>query len=273
MEFRLLGPVDVVVGGRVRDAGPPRQRLVLAILAAEAGRAVSVESLIDRVWDEPSPKHPRRTLQVYLSRIRQLMCNSNVSGFPPVAVVRRSGGYLLDVAPERVDVHRFLRLISHARHRDCPIVERVAVLRQALELWRGRPLSDLPGQWAPRIRHCWQLQYQETVVEWAQATLLAGDPGAALPRLSELVGEHPLVESLAAVYMRVLYAAGRPAEALDYYTTVQRHLAAELGADPGTELQRLHLRILSADPALAPPAPVAAADSQLRLVPAPPPQL
>jgi DNA-binding SARP family transcriptional activator/Tfp pilus assembly protein PilF len=253
MEFRLLGAVEIVLSDRVLDIGPPQRRLVLAILAAEAGRPVSTESLVDRVWDE-APDRARRTLQVHISRIRRLLETTS----EPVKVVRRSGGYLLDVAPDRVDALRFRRLVDRARSGDRPELERVALLGQALDLWRGLPLSDLPGEWAARARQGWQQQYLEAVRAWALACLQTADPGAVLARLSELVTEHPLVESLTAVYMRALYAAGRPADALEHYTMVRRHLAEELGADPGPELQQLHRQILSADPALDTPATAAA---------------
>jgi len=260
MEFRLLCPVEVGVGGRVIEIGPPQQRLVLAALAVEAGRPIGVESLIDRVWDEP-PEQPRRTLQVYLSRIRRLLGTANLPGQPPVDIVRRSGGYLLDVHPDRVDVRRFQRLVHRARH--CPEAERVALLRRAVELWHGHPLADLRGQWAARVRRGRQQQYLDAVVWWAEAAVRTGDPAVVLPRLRELVGEHPLMESLVAAYMHALCAVGRPADALDQYTATRYRLAEELGADPGPELQRLHRRILSADPALAPPAAITSSASRL----------
>jgi tetratricopeptide (TPR) repeat protein/DNA-binding SARP family transcriptional activator len=270
MEFRLLGAVEIAVDGRVLNPGPSQQRLVMAILAAEAGRPVSVESLIDRTWDEP-PEHPRRTLQVYLSRLRRLLDGAATSG-QPVRVVRRSGGYLLDIDPDRVDIHRFRSLISQARHQECPQPERAALLGRALELWRGQPLADLPGGWATRFRQGLQQQYLEAVAGWAEESVRAGDPGAVLARLGELVGEHPLVESLATAYMRALYAAGRPADALKHFDAIRHRLADELGTDPSPELQQLHRQILTADPALSSPEPAATGTSRLvpRQLPAPP---
>jgi DNA-binding SARP family transcriptional activator/Tfp pilus assembly protein PilF len=252
MEFRLLGTVEIVLGDRVVEVGPPQRRLVLAILAAEAGRPVSTERLVDRVWAE-APDGARRTLQVHISRIRRLLETPST----PVGVVRRSGGYLLDIDPDRVDVHRFQRLVNQARDRDRTEAEQLALLRTALELWRGTLLSDLPGRWAAGFRQSWQQRYLETVVAWALVCLRAGESGAVLPLLGELVGEHPLVEPLAAAYMRALYTAGRPADALTHYTALRHRLAEELGIDPGRELQQLHRQILAADPALGLPAAAA----------------
>ncbi len=261
MELRLLGAVEFAVDSRVLDTGGPRQRLVLAVLAAEVGRRVGVDSLIDRVWDEP-PEDPRRALHVHVSRIRRLLENGNGPG--PVRVLRGSGGYLLDADPDRVDVHRFRRLVSLASQEDRPGAERLALLGQALELWRGPPLADLPGQWASRVRAAWEQQYLDALLVWARMALDAPEPGAVLPRLAEAASEHPLVEPLAAVFMRALAAAGRTAQALDHYSIVRRQLAEQLGTDPGPELQQLHRQILCTDAA---PTPGAAAAGPSPLMP------
>ncbi|MGH3681557.1 MAG: AfsR/SARP family transcriptional regulator [Natronosporangium sp.] len=243
----MLGPMEAYVRGQLVDLGRPQQRLVLAALLVDHGRPVSTETLIDRVWD-CAPDGARRTLQVHITRLRRLLARTTITA--PVPLIRRSGGYLLDVDPDRVDLHRFRSLAGQARRRDCPEAARVALLEQALELWYGQPLADLPGRWVERVRRAWQQQYLDTTVAWALACLRIGDAGGVLSRLGELVGEHPLAESLAAVYLRAMYAAGRPADALDHYTTIRHRLAEELGADPGPELQQLHRQILSADPAL-----------------------
>ncbi|MEJ3750861.1 tetratricopeptide repeat protein [Actinomycetes bacterium KLBMP 9797] len=243
MEFRLLGPVEAFANGQVVDLGRPQQRLVLAVLLVDVGRLVPTELVIDRVWDV-APGGARRTLQVHVARLRRVLARADAS----VRLVGRAGGYLLDVDPDRVDAHRFQRLIGVASGHPSAAA---ALLGEALGLWRGMPLSDLPGQWAARVREGWSQRYLEAVVAWALAALQDGDPGPVVARLGVLVGEHPLVEPLAGAYMRALYAAGRPADALSHYSVVRRVLAEELGADPSGELQRLHRQILSGDPALA----------------------
>ena len=253
MEFRLLGPVELRAAERVLPLGGPRQRSVVAALAVDAGGPVPVEALIDRVWGHAPPPRVRHALHVYVSRLRRLLGQETAAGHP-TRVVHRAGGYLLEVAPEEVDLRRFERLVESARDRGCPDPRRVALLRQALELWRGPPLDTLPGEWAARVRRGWQQRYLDAVLEWAQASLRVGEPSRVLARLAELTGEHPLVESLGAAYMRALYSAGRSADALAHYRTVRRLLAEELGTDPDPELGRLHRQILTADPALARPA-------------------
>ncbi|MEJ3749426.1 tetratricopeptide repeat protein [Actinomycetes bacterium KLBMP 9797] len=238
MEFRLLGPVEAFANGQVVDLGRPQQRLVLAVLLVDVGRLVPTELVIDRVWDV-APGGARRTLQVHVARLRRVLARADAS----VRLVGRAGGYLLDVDPDRVDAHRFQRLIGQAREHRAP----AALLDQALDLWRGAPLSDLPGQWAARVRQGWSQRYLEAVVAWALAALQDGDPGPVVARLGVLVGEHPLVEPLAGAYMRALYAAGRPADALNHYAVVRRTLREELGTDPSGDLRRLHREILSGD--------------------------
>ncbi|MBE1486749.1 AfsR/SARP family transcriptional regulator [Plantactinospora soyae] len=242
MQIQVLGPVQVCGNGRTLDVGPRQQRHVLAALAADVGRAVTTEMLMDRVWEQVPPG-ARRTLHAHITRIRRLLEGAAPAGTPPT-VVRRSGGYVLDVDPDRIDVHRMRRLVGQARVARCGDVERAALLREAVELWRGDPLGGLTGSWAARTRERWRREYLDTVVAWAHTEVRFGDPGAVIATLRELTGEHPLVESLAAALMQALYAAGGPAEALEHYATVRRHLADELGVDPGPDLRAMHQAIL-----------------------------
>jgi DNA-binding SARP family transcriptional activator/tetratricopeptide (TPR) repeat protein len=247
VEFRILGPVEARRSGGQLQLGRPQQRLVLAVLLAEAGRTVSTATLIDRMWPS-APDAARRTVQVHIARLRRLL--------EPAAVplVGRSGGYLLDVDPDRVDLHRFRRLADAAREPHQP-ADRAPLLREAVGLWRGEPLAGLPGPWVPRTRSAWRQEYLDAVVAWADAEIAAADPGTVLGPLSALADEHPLTESLVAALMRVLYAAGRGAEALDLYARTRRLLADQLGADPGPDLQRQHLALLRGDRPAAADAP------------------
>jgi hypothetical protein len=155
-EFRLFGPIEVTVGGRVVEVGPPQRSMVLAALAVDAGRPMSVDVLIDRVWGDMPPDRARRALQAHVMRIRRLLESTGVagergsergserSGGRPVWLARRSGGYLLDVDPDCVDLHRFRGLVTRARQPACAD-DRAALLSEALDLWRGRPLAGLGG--------------------------------------------------------------------------------------------------------------------------------
>ncbi|MFL6071921.1 MAG: BTAD domain-containing putative transcriptional regulator [Mycobacteriales bacterium] len=259
--IRLLGPVEVWAGTQQVITGPPRLAAVLAVLAVEAGRPVSPQVVVERVWGLDAPYRARRTLHTYVSQVRQLVARLDAAG-GPVRLVRQTGGYLLEIDPDEVDVRRFWRLVAAARRSGTPAPERVAQLREATGLWQGEPLSGVPGEWADRMRQSWRRQYADAVVDAADAELRAGDPVWVLDPLIELAEEFPLSEPLAAALMRVLVAAGRPAEALDRYARVRKRLTEELGADPGPGLAALHQAVLRGDhepPAPVQPVPLAAA--------------
>ena len=249
-EFRLLGPVDVVAAGRLVDAGQPRQRGVLAALLVDVGRAVSVETLMDRVWGDLPPDGARHALHTYFARIRRMLAEIG----QPDALVRRFGGYLLEVDPDEVDYHRFRTLIEQARDPRREDADRVVLLRTALDLWRGEPLTGLYGPWPDRIRDVVRGLRVDAAVLWAGAALRTGNAGAVIGPTEDLAGENPLSEPVAAVLMRALHAAGRTAEALDHYTAVRKRLVEELGTEPGTELQRVHQSILRGEAATPGPA-------------------
>jgi DNA-binding SARP family transcriptional activator/tetratricopeptide (TPR) repeat protein len=248
VEFRLLGPIDVRVAGARVEAGPPRQRCVLAALAIDAGRPVPVETLVDRVWGLEPPGRARHALYVYVARLRKLLLASEVPNARPVGLVRRSGGYLLDVQPGQVDVHRFQHLVAMARDETTPAQRRVVLLRTALDLWRDAPLADLSGDWVDRVRQGWQQRNLDAVTAWARATLSAGDPAVAIGPLTELVERHPLNELLVAALMRVLHGAGRTGDALDHFARIRGRLAEQLGTEPDAGLCALHRALLRGDP-------------------------
>lgn len=257
MEIRLLGPVELCAAGRSFDVGGPQARLVLAALAADAGRPVSTESLIDRVWDQ-APAGARRTLQVQLTGVRRLLERVGAVEPPAVLVERRAGGYCLEVAPEQVDLRRFLDLVQQADGVPDDHA-RAESLGAALALWRGTPLAGLSGEWADRTRQFCRGQQLQALVSWAKLRIDAGRPADTLGPLADLLADQPYAEPAIAALLRALHAAGRTAEALAAYTTARERLADELGTDPGSELRAAHQHILSAGPAAPPgtgPAPV-----------------
>lgn len=263
MEFRVLGPVEICAGVAVVGCGPRQRCHVLAVLAADAGRPVTAETLIERVWDRP-PDSARRAVHVHIARLRGLLERTGATDAHPARLVRRSGGYLLDVDPGQVDLHRFRLLVEQSREPDLGDHARAGLLGEALALWLGDPLAGLPGDWAERSRVAWRQRYLDAATEWAQVALRVGMPGAVVAAMAELVGRHPLVEPLSAAFMRALHAAGRDADALDHYARIRQRLVDELGADPGVELQVVHQAILRGDQnvlspvtlPVTPPAPV-----------------
>ncbi|MFD3581709.1 BTAD domain-containing putative transcriptional regulator [Streptomyces sp. NPDC058683] len=241
MTFRLLGPVEVWGRGPV-DVGPPQRRSVLAALAVDAGRAVPLETLMRRVWGEDPPEGARQALYAHVARIRRVLAAAGAVRTPGLA--RRDGGYVLDTDSEEVDLHRFHRLVADARRAGRGDAEQVTMLREALDLWRGEPLAGLSGEWVARMRDTWQRQRLDAVTAWANAETAVGNHAVVIGRVPELIDEHPLMEPLVAVLMRALYESGRGSEALECFAEARKRLADELGADPGTELRRLHRAIL-----------------------------
>lgn len=210
----------------------------------DAGRPVSADILIDRVWDEEPPNLPRRALHAHISHIRRAIeCGRTGTG-RPVRVVRLSGEYMLDIEPERVDMCRFQHLAQQAGRSDHSAAERVALLREALALWQDGPLRGLPGQWAAQVRERWWHRRLDVQVAWARAELRNRPDAPIITTLQELISEYPLSEPLVAVLMRALYAGGRRAEAVDCYAITRKRFIDQLGIEPGAELRSLHRSIL-----------------------------
>ncbi|HET6501710.1 MAG TPA: BTAD domain-containing putative transcriptional regulator [Amycolatopsis sp.] len=244
--FRLLGSVEAEVGGVAVDLGHPKQRAVLGVLLVEANHLVSTDRLLDRVWGERRPARGRETVYNYLSRLRTALR----PGGDDVRLDRRSGGYLLAVDEQAVDIHRFHHLLTRARAaRDDQ--RALELFEQALRLWRGEPLSDLDTPWANGLRATLAGERFAVELDHVDVALRCGRHTELLPSLSARAAQHPLDERVAGQLILALYRSGRQSDALAHYQVQRRRLADELGTDPGPDLRRLHHRILTADPALA----------------------
>ena len=252
--LRLLGPVQWEVAGRRVDLGPVKQRTVLAALAVDACHLVPWSVLVDRVWDEAPATDARPVLYTYANRIRRMLETVNAAGAGLSAeLAQRSGGYVLELDPDQVDLHRFRRLTAAAGESP-PEAERVRLLGEALGLWLGAPLADLSGGWAARTRERWGQQRLNAAIAWAAAALRLGRHDEVVGVVQDLSSEYPLAEPLAVLLMRALVAAGRDAEALDRYAACRARLAEDLGTEPGPELRSVHEAVLRGD--LPRPAPV-----------------
>ncbi|MFE2061750.1 BTAD domain-containing putative transcriptional regulator [Streptomyces sp. NPDC059467] len=247
----LSGPVELLVRGTPVDLGPPQRRAVLAALAVDVGRPVPVEALVDRVWGADPPEGARRALYAHIARIRRVAERLDGSGEGRLPVLRRAGGYQLDLEPDSVDLHRFQRLAAAARDDALSDRTRAARLREALGLWRGEPFAGLPGIWPARMRETWRRQRVDAAVRLADLEIHGGDPAAVVGQLADLLGEYPLTEPLAEALMRALHAAGDSGEALRCYARTRERLVEELGTEPGRRLWELHQQILRDRP-LAP---------------------
>jgi DNA-binding SARP family transcriptional activator len=272
VEFRVLGPVGASAGGAQVDFGHAKQQCVLAVLLLDANRVVHVEQLIDRVWSEEPPASVRSVLYGYIARLRSAL-RTVASVNSDVRLVRRSGGYVLEVAPELVDVHRFHDLLGEARAAGADHSRVASLIRKALELWRGDPLGGLSGDWAEALRQRLHSEYITATLDRNDAELWLGHHAELLPELRELAAEHPLDERVVGQLMTALFRSGRQAEALECYDRTRKRLVSELGVDPGAELQAVHRQIVRGElPPATPPPPVAHDDAREhggpRLVPA-----
>ncbi|MFF8593179.1 BTAD domain-containing putative transcriptional regulator [Streptomyces sp. NPDC015220] len=238
MRFGILGPLEIRTDdGTPVDPGGPRPRALLTLLLLEAGRTVSAERLTDGLYGAEPPAGAANALQSQISRLRRRLG-------PHAPVEAAATGYRLAVPPDAVDAHRFERLTDQGRAAlAAGDPERAADrLREALALWRGPALPDLPGSHAGTVRLT-ELRLA-AAQDRIEAELALGSGPGLVPELRALLAEHPLSERLYGQLMRALHTAGRPAEALTVYEEARRTLADELGADPSAELAALHLELL-----------------------------
>jgi DNA-binding SARP family transcriptional activator/tetratricopeptide (TPR) repeat protein len=247
VELRVLGDVEAWAGDRRIEVGHARQRCVLAVLLVETNRVVTVDQLLERVWSEQLPQRGRHVLRTYLSRLRVLLSPVGVG------IERCPNGYVLRADPDSVDVHHFHRLLTHARAAD-EDEDALGLFEQALALWRGEPFTGLETPWLATVRAGLERERLAAQLDHIDVALRHGQHLQLLPELSTLASADPLEERVAGQLMLALYRAGRQAEALAHYQHTRRHLAEELGTDPGPGLRQLHQRILTADPGLTPAA-------------------
>lgn len=238
MEFRVLGPLEVVDGDRQVPLGGSRQRALLALLLTRANEVVSADRLIDQLWSGRPPRTAVNTLQYYVSQLRKALGTERIVTRPP--------GYLIRVEAGELDLERFERLVEHGGG------ER---LREALSLWRGPALADVAYEpfAQAEIRRLEELRLV-ALERRLESDLELGRHAEVVGELEGLVVEHPLREQPRALLMRALYRSSRQADALAAYQDARRTLVGELGLEPGPVLQELERAILRQDPALAPPA-------------------
>jgi DNA-binding SARP family transcriptional activator/ABC-type glycerol-3-phosphate transport system substrate-binding protein len=249
MEFSILGALTVRRGSTTVGLGGRRQQLVLAGLLVRANETVATDRLIDLVWGESPPTTARKTLQVYVSRLRQTLGDGVIDS--------NGDAYTLRVADDDIDAARFDKLVEEARGQLTGDPAAAATtLRGALALWHGAPwgpLRDEPALLADRQRL--EERRLEALEMRIEADLATGNVAGLVGELEALIADHPLREPLYGLLMRTQYHAARQAAALATFHTLREVLDRELGIDPSAALQRLHARILRQDPTL----PVSAA--------------
>ena len=245
MDYRVLGPLEVLdEGGQKVPLGGAMQQSVLASLLLRVEQLVALERLVDDLWDEAPPSSARKTIRVYVSRLRKVL--------PEGTIERRPGGYALLLNGDRFDLEEFERLAEeggaalaseHFEHAS-------DLLSKALELWHGPALAGLELETLRREAERLEELRLQTLEDRLEADLASGRSHDLVAELQTIVAEHPLRHRLTAHLMLALYRCGRVPEALAVYRDTHRFLMDELGLEPSEELRTLERAILRTDPSL-----------------------
>lgn len=248
VQWRALGPVEAVIGGRLVDLGPPRQRALFGLLLSRIDQLVAADVLIDELWSGNPPTAALTSLRTYVSNLRRVLEPGRSPRGPTTVLHTRTPGYLLDSRGVEFDVHRFTRHLTAGRDalgRADP--ERALdEFDAALQLWRGRAYADMDdARWAaPDVARLEELRLSG-IEERCAAQLQLGDHHGAVAELDAHVRVHPLRERGCELLALALYRAGRQAEALAVLRDTRERLAEELGIDPSAALRRLEGDILA----------------------------
>lgn len=243
MQFNVLGPVSVRSGSEGLSLGGPKQRTVMAMLIANAGRIVSSDELIQAVWGDNAAPKARRTIQTYVSNLRSVVGDT---------IEKAGAGWMLSAERTEVDALLFEDLYVSTQGTKENSPESIAeVLRKALGLWRGHPYADVEahGYLEAEVTRLNELRNAVTAAR-IDADLALGKHAELIGEIDALLSAHPYQERFRAQHMLALYRAGRQKAALQSYAEIRTLLVGELGIDPSTVLQDLEQQILMQDPAL-----------------------
>jgi len=245
LEFRILGPLEVVGDDGPMSLGGPKQRATLAILLLDANRVVSVERLADDLYSGAAPVTAVTQVQRQVSELRKTLGASTIE--------TRAPGYVIRLAPEQLDLKRFEHRAEEATRAletgDARTAARL--FEDALDLWRGPPLADLAHEPFAQISIARLEEIRLAAVEQrVEAELALGGHVRLVAELEELVAEHPLHEHFHGQLMLALYRSGRQAEALDVYRKTREALVEEFGIEPTSALRELERAILTHDDSL-----------------------
>src|SRR5215831_12694117 len=253
VEFGLLGPLVIRAGGLPVVVSAGKQRVLLAALLLRANQVVPAADLAGFIWEGRPPGTARVTLQNYVKRLRQAL---GPAGYE--RIVTRPAGYLIRVEPGELDVARFRQLAGagQAAARAGSWERASSQLGEALGLWRGVPLADVPSAAlrAAEVPRLAELRLAAAEAR-AEAELHLGRHAGVVGELQALVAAEPLRERVWELLMLALYRSGQQAAALAAYRQARRVLVDQVGIEPGPGLREMNQKILLDDPALLSPAP------------------
>jgi DNA-binding SARP family transcriptional activator/tetratricopeptide (TPR) repeat protein len=249
VRIQVLGSMRAWKDGAELELGPPARRAVLGLLVLAEGEPVAAGSLIDALWGERPPRSAVNVLQTHVKHLRRLLEPGRSSRSSSEVLPYVNGGYAVNQAVVAVDLTTFRSLVAEAneayRHDQW---DRVAAgLGEALALWRGRPVADIPLLAThPKVVSL-IAKHREVVARHGDAMIAIGAAAEVLPEMAEAAAEQPLDESAQARLIRAYHAAGHRAKAFQTYHEVRDRLVEELGIDPGPELRAAHATLLHDD--------------------------
>jgi DNA-binding SARP family transcriptional activator/pimeloyl-ACP methyl ester carboxylesterase len=258
VDFRILGPLEVRDADRVLPIGAGKQRALLALLLVNANRTLASDQIVDELWGEQVPESAPKMVQVYVSQLRKVLPSEVLRTRPP--------GYILELGPAQLDLHRFERLVAAGRAAlaEGGAEQASALLAEALALWRGPALAEFASEPFATLEGARLEELRLAALEdRIEADLACGRATEVVGELESLIARHPLRESVRRRQMLALYRSGRQAEALAAYQEARRTLAEELGLEPSPALRDLQRQILAQDPALEATASAARAPATL----------
>lgn len=245
VEFHVLGPLQAIAGGQKLSLGGRTPRALLAALLLQANESISVDRLVETLWDGEPPATAEHAIKVYVSRLRKVL--------GPESIRHTATGYVLYTAPGQLDLDRFEQLVETARvERGIGNLDKASVLlREALALWRGDPLADLDDERFAQgpIERLEELRLSAIEMR-VEIDLELGRHKEVVPELEAIVARHPFREELWGLLMLALYQSRRQADALAVYQKARSRLLDELGIEPSPALRKLQQRILLQDASL-----------------------
>ena len=252
LRFGVLGPLRVWRGETVLDLGPVQQRVVLAVLALQAGRPVGRQQMINAVWGDAPPRNAVNLVQRHVSGLRRVLEPERPGHAPSGLLAWTEVGYQLTLPKRALDLDVFEGGLSRARAARAAgqLQEAAEALHSALGLWRGPVCDGLSSPFLDAQADRLDESRISVLEERIELDLAIGVHADLIAELRDLVAKHPLRERLYGLLMLALYRVGRQADALTVFRDARRHLHDELGVEPGAALQQLHQRILAADPEL-----------------------
>jgi DNA-binding SARP family transcriptional activator len=249
VEFRLLGPLEVIDGTSPLRLASGKQGALLAVLLLSANRIVGRDRIVDDLWGDEVPESAQKMVQIHVSQLRKALPEPRLHTRPP--------GYYLEVGEDELDLTNFERLVSEGRQAlsEGDAGKAAELLWAALRLWRGPALAEFSEPFA-RHEGARLEELRVAAVEWRiEADLALGRHGDVVGELETLIARHPPRERLRSQHMLALYRSGRHADALASYQTYRRALDDELGIEPSPSLKALEGSILRHEPGLESPTP------------------